>query len=148
MKLYFRNIKSEIIEVETELFNTPVKDKWFELLENVLKNDFIAYVKTFSLVGGFSQNRTPDVITQQLVDGIRLLKKASWYPEYNEINEPFESLLEKFDRDLLNAGLSRQASRKIILTELFSEFTTSSTLIAESCMSASLLGTSKSVGSR
>ena len=90
MKLYFRNIKSEIIEVETELFNTPVKDKWFELLENVLKNDFIAYVKTFSLVGGFSQNRTPDVITQQLVDGIRLLKKASWYPEYNEINEPFE----------------------------------------------------------
>lgn len=102
MKLYFRNIKSEIIEVETVLFDTPIKDKWYELLTNVLKNDFTAYVKTFSLVGGFNQNRTPEIITKQLVEGIRLLKKASWYPEYDKINEPFESLLENFDRDLLN----------------------------------------------
>lgn len=102
MKLYFRNIKSEIIEVKTVLLNTPIKSKWYELLQNVLKNDSVAYVKTFSLVGGFSQNRTPNIITKQLIEGIKLLKSASWYPEYNNINEPFESLLENFDRDLLN----------------------------------------------
>ena len=102
MKLYFRNINDNVIEVNTTLFDTQIKNKWHPMLENVMKNDFIAYVKTFALVGGFSQNRTPEMITQELIEGIRLLKAAEWYPDYDKINEPFETLVTQFDRELLN----------------------------------------------
>ena len=102
MILFFRNIKGDVIEVKTTLYDSSVKDKWYELLQNVLKSEVTEYVKTFSLVGNFNKNRTPEIIIQQLIDGIKVIKNATWYPEYNLINEPFESLLEKFDRDLLN----------------------------------------------
>ena len=50
----------------------------------------------------FNKNRTPEIITQQLIEGIDIIKNATWYPEYNLITEPFESLQTEFDRDLLN----------------------------------------------
>ena len=102
MKLYFRNINNNVIEVNTTLFDSQIKEKWYKMLENVTKNDFIAYVKTFALVGGFSNNRTPEMITEELVEGIRLLKAAEWYSDYDKINEPFETLVTQFDRELLN----------------------------------------------
>ena len=36
------------------------------------------------------------------IEGIRLLKAAEWYPDYDKINEPFETLVTQFDRELLN----------------------------------------------
>jgi hypothetical protein len=102
MVLFFRNINNDVIEVKTTLFESSVKDKWFALLQNVLKSNVTEYVKTFSLVGNFNKNRTPEIITQQLIEGIDIIKNATWYPEYNLITEPFESLQTEFDRDLLN----------------------------------------------
>jgi hypothetical protein len=102
MILLFRNIDNDIIEVETTLFESTVKQRWYALLQNVLKNDFITYVKTFSLVGNFSKNRTPQMIVKELVEGIEMLKNAEWYPDYDKINEPYQNLLKEFDRDLLN----------------------------------------------
>jgi len=103
MKLIFRNIENETIEVDCTIFDNPLTRKWNPLLEGVMQNDFIAYVKNFSLVGNLAQNRSPQQIIKELVEGVRLLKKASWYPEYNKINEDFESLLVNYDQDMLNS---------------------------------------------
>lgn len=102
MKLIFRNIKNETIDVDCTIFDNPLTRKWSSLLEGVMLNDFIAYVKTFSLVGNLSQNRPPEQIIKELVDGIRILKKASWYSQYDKINEDFETLLHTYDQDMLN----------------------------------------------
>lgn len=103
MKLIFRNIKNETIDVDCTIFDNPLTQKWSPLLEGVIQNDFIAYVKNFSLVGNLAQNRPPQQIIQELVEGVRILKKASWYPEYGKINEDFESLLTNYDQDMLNS---------------------------------------------
>ena len=87
MILLFRNINNDVIEVETTLFESPVKQRWYALLQNVLNNDFITYVKTFSLVGNFSKNRTPQMIVKELVEGIEMLKNAEWYPDYGKITD-------------------------------------------------------------
>ena len=102
MKLLFRNIQNETIEVDCTIFDNPLTQKWGPLLEGVMKNDFIAYVKNFSLVGNLAQNRPPQQIIEELVAGVRILKNASWYPEYGKINEDFESLLTNYDQDMLN----------------------------------------------
>ena len=102
MKLIFRNKQNNTIEVDCTIFDNPLTQKWGSLLEGVMQNDFIAYVKTFSLVGNLSQNRPPEQIIKELVDGVRLLKNATWYPEYNKINEDFETLLHTYDQDMLN----------------------------------------------
>lgn len=103
IKLIFRNINNETIEAKGKIFDSDITKKWSPLLEDVIKNDFIAYVKTFSLVGNYSQNRKPEQIIKELVDGLRILKKAEWYPEYNKINEDFESLLHTYDQEMLNS---------------------------------------------
>jgi len=103
MKLVFRNSSNETIDVDCTIFDSTLTNKWGRLLEGVMKNDFIAYVKTFSLVGNLSQNRPPEQIIKELVEGVRLLKKASWYPEYGKINEDFESLLTNYDQEMLNS---------------------------------------------
>ena len=102
MKLIFRNINNETIDVDCTIFDTPLTRKWGLLLEGVIQNEFIAYVKTFSLVGNLSKNRPPEQIIKELVEGIRILKNATWYPEYDRINENFESLLHTYDQDMLN----------------------------------------------
>lgn len=103
MKLLFRNIQNETIEVDCTIFDNPLTQKWGPLLEGVIQNDFIAYVKNFSLVGNLAKNRPPQQIIEELVAGVRILKNASWYPEYGKINEDFESLLTNYDQDMLNS---------------------------------------------
>ncbi len=102
MKLIFRNKQNETIDVDCTIFESPLTDKWGRLLEGVIQNDFIAYVKNFSLVGNLAQNRPPEQIIKELVEGVRIIKAASWYPEYDKINEDFESLLTNYDQDMLN----------------------------------------------
>jgi hypothetical protein len=102
IKLIFRNINNETIEANITLHNSPITDKWKPLFKGLLQSKNTEYVKTFSLVGGFSQNRKPEQIVHELVDGVKLLKNAEWYPEYDKINEDFESLLHTFDREMLN----------------------------------------------
>ena len=94
MKLIFRNKENQTIDVDCTIFESPLTDKWGRLLEGVIQNDFIAYVKNFSLVGNLAQNRPPEQIIKELVEGVRLLKAASWYPEYNKINEDFFNMIK------------------------------------------------------
>ena len=47
MKLIFRNIENETIEVDCTIFDNPLTRKWNPLLEGV-QNDFIAYVNGFN----------------------------------------------------------------------------------------------------
>jgi len=73
MKLIFRNKENETIEVDCTIFKSPLTEKWGRLLEGVIQNDFIAYVKNFSLVGNLAQNRPPEQIIKELVEVIKLL---------------------------------------------------------------------------
>lgn len=102
MKLTFRNKQNQTIDVDCTIFESPLTKKWGRLLEGVIQNDFIAYVKNFSLVGNLAENRPPEQIITELVEGVRILKAASWYPEYGKINEDFETLLTTYDQDMLN----------------------------------------------
>jgi hypothetical protein len=104
INLYFRNASNKTITVNIEIFNKNKKiyEKWFNSLVDIIKNDSVVYSKNFSLVGGFSNNRKPDLIVKQLLHAIDVIKKSSWYHEYNLINEKYENLLYSFDRELLN----------------------------------------------
>ena len=62
MKLTFRNKQNQTIDVDCTIFESPLTKKWGRLLEGVIQNDFIAYVKNFSLVGNLAENRPPEQI--------------------------------------------------------------------------------------
>lgn len=104
INLSFRNKENKKIKVVIELSikDKKIYDKWFNSLLDIIRNDSIVYSKNFSLVGNFSHNRNIELIIEQLLRSIKILKKASWYKDYDLINEDYEKLLEGYDRFLLN----------------------------------------------
>lgn len=103
LKLVFRNIEGDTVDAVITIDDNTITQKWSPLLKGILESDKTEYVKTFSLVGGFSKNRKPQQIVKELVEGLRVLKNAKWYSEYDKIHEDFESLLHTYDQEMLNS---------------------------------------------